>query len=149
NHCPGHDAGHRKRFRRAGAAIVPDRDGGARGFAERDRAELLDVQRRARGGEGWCFLLNGVSYFAVIAGLFMMRIKKTTQVHDGAAPLEKLREGFRFARHTKPIRALLVLVAIVSFMALPYTVLMPIFAVQILHGGASVYGLLMGAVGAG
>ncbi len=100
-------------------------------------------------GEGWCFLLNGISYLAVIAGLFMMRIEKMTLVHDGAAPLEKLREGFRFARHTKPIRALLLLVAIVSFMALPYTVLMPIFAVQILHGGASAYGWLMGAVGAG
>jgi MFS family permease len=100
-------------------------------------------------GEGWCFLLNGVSYLAVIAGLFMMHIEKFSTVHDGAAALEKLREGFRFARHTKPIRALLVLVAIVSFMALPYTVLMPIFAVQILHGGASAYGWLMGAVGAG
>src|ERR1700722_5968325 len=100
-------------------------------------------------GEGWCFLLNGVSYLAVIAGLFMMRIEKSKPVHDGAAPLEKLREGLRFARHTKPIRALLVLVAIVSFMALPYTVLMPVFAVQILHGGASAYGTLMGAVGGG
>ena len=100
-------------------------------------------------GEGWCFLLNGISYLAVIAGLFLMRIEKMTLVHDGTAPLEKLREGFRFARHTKPIRALLTLVAIVSFMALPYTVLMPIFAVQILHGGASAYGWLMGAVGAG
>ncbi|MGA7793282.1 MAG: MFS transporter [Candidatus Acidiferrales bacterium] len=100
-------------------------------------------------GEGWCFLLNGISYLAVIAGLFLMRIEKLKPVHDGAAPLEKLREGFRFARHTKPIRALLVLVAIVSFMALPYTVLMPIFAVKILHGGASAYGTLMGAVGVG
>src|SRR5580693_858909 len=100
-------------------------------------------------GEGWCFLLNGISYLAVIAGLFMMRIQKTKPVHDGAAPLEKLREGFRFARHTKPIRALLVLVAVVSFTALPYTVLMPIFADRILHGGASAYGTLMGAVGVG
>jgi len=100
-------------------------------------------------GEGWCFLLNGVSYLAVITGLFMMRIEKSNRVHDGVAPLEKLREGFRFARHTKPIRALLVLVSLVSFMALPYTVLMPIFAVKILHGGASAYGTLMGAVGVG
>jgi MFS family permease len=100
-------------------------------------------------GEGWCFLLNGISYLAVIAGLFMMRIDETLVVHDGAAPLEKLREGFRFARHTKPIRTLLILVAVVSFMALPYTVLMPIFAVRILHGGASAYGTLMGAVGVG
>ena len=107
-------------------------------------------------GEGWCFLLNAISYLAVIAGLFLMRmgmfllpIKKLRAAHVGAAPLEKLREGLRFARHTKPIRALLVLVAIVSFMALPYTVLMPIFAVQILHGGVNAYGWLMGAVGFG
>jgi MFS family permease len=100
-------------------------------------------------GEGWCFLLNGVSYLAVIAGLFMMHIQKSSPVHDGAAPLEKLREGFRFARRTKPIRALLVLSSIVSFMGLPFSVLMPIFAVKILHGGASAYGWLMGAVGIG
>ena len=100
-------------------------------------------------GEGWCFLLNGLSYLAVIAGLFMMRIEKTTPAHDGAAPLEKLREGFRFARHTKPIRALLILLAVVSFMALPFSVLIPIFAVKILHGGVNAYGWLMGAVGFG
>jgi MFS family permease len=100
-------------------------------------------------GEGWCFLLNGVSYLAVIAGLFMMRIEKTKQVHDGASPLEKLREGFRFARHTKPIRALLALLGVVSFMALPFSVLIPIFAVKILHGGVNAYGWLMGAVGFG
>lgn len=100
-------------------------------------------------GEGWCFLLNGISYLAVIAGLFLMRIDNLKPVHDGGAPLEKLRQGFRFARHTRPIRALLVLVAIVSLLALPFSVLMPIFAVQILHGGASAYGTLMGAVGVG
>jgi MFS family permease len=100
-------------------------------------------------GEGWCFLLNGFSYFAVIAGLFMMRIEKTQPVHDGTAPLEKLREGFRFARHTKPIRALLILLGVVSFMALPFSVLIPIFAVKILHGGVNSYGWLMGAVGFG
>ena len=100
-------------------------------------------------GEGWCFFANGVSYFAVIAGLLMMRIKKSHAAHDGSSPIEKLREGFRFARHTVPIRALLLLVALVSFMALPFSVLMPIFADRILHGGASAYGNLMGAVGVG
>ena len=100
-------------------------------------------------GEGWCFLLNGVSYLAVIAGLFMMRIEKSKGAHDGASPLEKLREGFRFARHTKPIRALLLLLGVVSFMALPFSVLIPIFAVRILHGGVNAYGWLMGAVGFG
>jgi MFS family permease len=94
-------------------------------------------------------LLNGLSYLAVIAGLLLMRIEKSKAVHDGATPWEKMREGFRFARHTKPIRALLLLLGIVSFMALPFSVLMPIFAVKILHGGASAYGWLMGMVGLG
>src|SRR6202140_1087139 len=100
-------------------------------------------------GEGWCFLLNGISYLAVIAGLFMMRIQKSQAVHDGVGPIERLREGFRFVRHTKPIRALLLLVGLVGFMALPFSVLMPIFAGRILGGGASAYGTLMGAVGVG
>jgi MFS family permease len=103
----------------------------------------------AKVGEGWCFFLNGVSYLAVIAGLFMMRIVNATQSHDGSAPLEKLREGFRFARRTKPIQALLLLIALVSFMALPYTVLMPIFAGRIFGRGASAYGWLMGMIGVG
>ena len=100
-------------------------------------------------GEGWCFFLNGVSYLAVIAGLLMMRIETSRMVHDGAAPLEKLRQGFRFVRQTVPIRALLALIGLVSFMALPFSVLMPIFANRILGGGASAYGTLMGAVGVG
>src|ERR1700687_3374234 len=61
-------------------------------------------------GEGWCFLLNGVSYLAVIAGLFMMRLEKSQAVRDGVGAIERLREGFRFVRHTRPIRALLLLV---------------------------------------
>lgn len=100
-------------------------------------------------GEGWCFLLNGVSYMAVIAGLLMMRIGQSPVLHDGAAPFEKLREGLRFVRRTLPIRALLLLLGLVSFMALPFTVLMPIFAGKVFGGGASAYGTLMGAVGVG
>jgi len=100
-------------------------------------------------GEGWCFLLNGLSYLAVIGGLLMMRVDKSKTAHDGVAPLEKFRQGFRFVRHTLPIRALLLLLGLVSFMALPFRVLMPIFAKSILGGGASAYGTLMGAVGVG
>jgi MFS family permease len=100
-------------------------------------------------GEGWCFFANGVSYLAVIAGLLMMHIKKSHAAHNGTSPIEKLREGFRFTRHTVPIRALLLLAGLVSFMTLPFSVLMPIFADRILHGGASAYGTLMGAVGVG
>jgi len=103
----------------------------------------------AQVGEGWCFFLNGVSYIAVLAGLLMMRIEKSLAVHDGSSPIEKLREGLRFVRHAKPIRTLLLLLGLVSFSALPFSVLMPIFADRILHGGASAYGNLMGAVGLG
>jgi MFS family permease len=100
-------------------------------------------------GEGWCFLLNALSYLAVIAGLFLMRIGPSPVVHDGAGPLEKLQQGLRFVRQTLPIRALLLLLGLTSFMALPFTVLMPIFADKIFGGGASAYGTLMGAVGVG
>ncbi len=100
-------------------------------------------------GEGWCFLSNGISYIAVIAGLLMMRVENPLVAHDGASPMEKMREGFRFVRHTVPIRTLLLLVGLVSLVALPFSVLMPIFADKILNGGASAYGNLMGAVGLG
>jgi len=90
-----------------------------------------------------------VSYIAVIAGLLMLRIEKSLAVHDGSTPFEKLREGLRFVRHATPIRTLLLLLGLVSFTALPFSVLVPIFADRILHGGASAYGNLMGAVGFG
>ena len=102
----------------------------------------------ARIGEGWCFFANGVSYIAVIAGLFMMRVQSRTIQYE-ASPIEHIVEGFRFVRHTAPIRALLVLLGLVSLVAMPYTVLMPIFADRILHGGARALGLLMGATGVG
>src|SRR4029077_10982484 len=73
-------------------------------------------------GEGWCFFANGVSYIAVITGLLLMRITKGTALEQGGSPMENIIEGFRFARHTAPVRALLVLVGLVSFAAMPYTV---------------------------
>src|SRR5258708_7177299 len=103
---------------------------------------LLAAWRR----QGWCFFVNGVSYIGVLAGLLMMRIENSLVAHAGSSPIEKLREGFRFVRHARPIRTLLILLGVVSFMALPFSVLMPIFADRILHGGASAYGNLMGTV---
>ena len=103
----------------------------------------------ARIGEGWCFFANGVSYFAVLAGLLMMHIEHSLVAHDGSTPIEKLREGLRFVRRAVPIRTLLLLLGLVSFTALPFSVLMPIFADRILHGGATAYGNLMLAVGLG
>jgi MFS family permease len=100
-------------------------------------------------GEGWCFLLNGISYLAVIAGLAMMRLPRRERQPRGASALRDTIEGFRFVGGTAPVRALLLLVGVVSFTGMPYTVLMPVFADSILHGGARGLGLLMGASGVG
>lgn len=99
-------------------------------------------------GEGWCFLLNSLSYIAVIAGLFAMKIARKAVEHI-ASPLEHIAEGFRFAHDTGPIRAILMLIALVSLVATPYAVLMPIFAAHVLHGNARTLGILMGAAGLG
>ena len=100
-------------------------------------------------GEGWCFFANAVSYIAVIAGLLLMVIPPREHGRPSASGLESLAEGFRFVSRTGPIRALLLLLGLVSVTGMPYAVLMPIFAAQILHGGARGLGLLMGASGVG
>jgi MFS family permease len=100
-------------------------------------------------GEGWCFFANGVSYGAVIAGLAMMQLGPHTSHLPAGSAFEHIREGFRFARRTAPVYSLLLMVGMVSLVAMPYTVLMPIFAAGVLHGGARGLGLLMGATGLG
>ena len=99
-------------------------------------------------GEGWCFFANGVSYIAVIAGLLMMHVTRHERT-SSASPLADVVEGFRFVMRNAPIHALLILLGLVSLAGMPYAVLMPIFADQILHGGAAGAGLLMGASGVG
>jgi MFS family permease len=99
-------------------------------------------------GEGWCFFANGISYIAVISGLLMMRITLKRRAVS-ASPIENILEGFRFVRRTAPIRALLLMLGLVSLVGMPYAVLMPIFAKQILHGGARELGILMCATGVG
>jgi MFS family permease len=99
-------------------------------------------------GEGWCFFVNAVSFIAVIAGLLMMKITPL-ETDRSASMITHIAEGFRFAMRTKPVRALLLLVGLISLVAMPYTVLMPIFADQILHGGVRGLGILMGATGIG
>ncbi len=100
-------------------------------------------------GEGWCFFANSASYIAVIAGLLMMRVARRIPERRTDSPLRHVTEGFRFARNTAPIRALLMLIALVSLVGMPYSVLMPVFAVKVLHGTARTYGMLMGATGVG
>jgi MFS family permease len=102
----------------------------------------------AKVGEGWCFFSDAVSYIAVIVGLFMMRVSPR-EIKPMGSPIEHVIEGFRFVRETAPIRALLLLLGLVSLVAMPYTVLMPVFADRVLHGGARGLGILMGATGLG
>src|SRR5215472_7688924 len=117
----------------------------------------------ARLGEGWCFFANGVSYIAVIAGLLMMNVHAPARVSAQTSPWEHIREGFVFVNQTAPIRALLLLLGLVSMTGMPYVVLMPIFADKILRSGgqelaslihshdlgAVRLGILMGAAGVG
>ncbi len=100
-------------------------------------------------GEGWCFFANGISYIAVIIGLLLMHITTAQSPARTGSPIEDVLEGFRFVRHTRPIRALLLLLGLVSLVGSPYAVLMPIFADRILHSGATGLGILMAASGAG
>jgi MFS family permease len=99
-------------------------------------------------GEGGCFLANGISYIAVIIGLLMMRVDSPPR-SKSESPLDDIIEGFRWVSHTGPIRALLLLLGLVSLVGMPYTVLMPIFADHVLHSGAKGLGILMGFTGIG
>ena len=103
----------------------------------------------ACAGEALCFLLNGLSYIAVIGGLLLMRIQPNASVREQTTVLENLREGFRYSFGFAPIRALLLLLALVSLAGASYTQLLPIFADQILHGDARTQGFLVSAAAVG
>jgi MFS family permease len=100
-------------------------------------------------GEGWCFFVNAVSYVAVIGGLLLMRLDARPRPVREGSTLTNIVEGFRHVARTPPIRALLLILGLVSIAGMPYAVLMPIFADRILHGGPKTLGLLMGASGLG
>ncbi len=100
-------------------------------------------------GEGYCFVLNGTSYLAVLAGLLLMHPKPASKAAGGGSPIEKIVAGFGFVARTRPIRVLLLLLGLVSLAGMPYSVLMPVFADRVLHVGARGLGLLMGASGVG
>src|SRR5690242_9139379 len=100
-------------------------------------------------GEGWCFAIDGVSYIAVIASLLAMRLPARIARPRGGAILDELRIGFQYVTRFAPVRTALMLLALVSLMGMPYTVLMPVIATQTLHGGANTLGFLMTASGIG
>jgi MFS family permease len=103
----------------------------------------------AASNEGFCFLIDGISYIAVIASLLMMRLQAVAIKREVASMFAQLKEGWTYISGFAPVRSILLLFAIVSLMGMPYTVLMPIFAGNVLKGGPRTLGFLMGAVGIG
>ncbi len=100
-------------------------------------------------GEGYCFLIDGISYIAVIVSLLLMRSPQARPRAAARRVWEELREGWDYVTGSVSIRSILLLLALVSLVGMPYTVLMPIFASQILHGGPHTLGFLMAATGVG
>jgi MFS family permease len=103
----------------------------------------------AASNEGWCFLVDGISYIAVIASLIMMRLPAMNEQRATTTMLVQMREGWAYVSGFAPIRTILLLFALLSLMGWPFMVLMPVFAAQVLHGGPHTLGFLMGAVGVG
>jgi len=102
----------------------------------------------AVAGEGYCFLIDGISYIAVIASLMLMVTKPGEEkIHENL--FSSLKAGWQYVIGYDPIRSILALIAFISLVGLPYTVLLPVFASEILHGGPNTFGLLTGATGLG
>jgi MFS family permease len=100
-------------------------------------------------GEGWCFMIDAISYVAVIASLVAMHVAKKPPREQSTRVVEELRAGFMYVSRSVPMRSALLLLALVSTMGMPYTVLMPAIASGVLHGGPHTLGFLMTASGLG
>ena len=100
-------------------------------------------------GEGWCFMIDAISYLAVIASLLAMRVERKPRQPATTSALDELRDGLRYVAGSPPIWSSLLLLAIVATMGMPYTVLMPAIASRVLHGGPHTLGFLMTASGVG
>jgi MFS family permease len=100
-------------------------------------------------GEGVCFLLNGVSYIAVIIALFFIKIKPQKKESHPQPVWESMKEGFVYTFGFAPMRFILLLMGVVSLVVMPYAVLLPVFAKDVLHGNSQTLGFLMGSAGIG
>ena len=100
-------------------------------------------------GEAWCFIVDGVSYVAVIGSLLLMRTMRKEPMKVRGKIGEQIREGWSYVAGSVPIRSMLLLLALVSFAGMPYSVLMPVIASEVLHGGPNTLGVLMAASGLG
>lgn len=103
----------------------------------------------AGAGEGWCFLIDGLSYLGVIVSLMMMRLKPWPVAAQAGSMWERLHEGWAYVHYSVPIRTILTVFSVVGVMAWPYTTLLPVFAGDVLHGGANALGYLTAAAGFG
>jgi MFS family permease len=103
----------------------------------------------AVSSEGWCFLIDGLSYLAVIASLLLMRLPIAPVKRMVASTFADMKVGWTYVSEFLPVRTILLLFAVVSLMGMPFVVLMPIFAARVLHGGPHTLGFLMGAMGVG
>jgi MFS family permease len=103
----------------------------------------------AVSSEGWCFLIDGISYIAVILSLLLMRLQAREIQRKSTSMLAEMKAGWTYVAAFLPIRIILLLFAVVSLMGMPFVVLMPIFAAKVLHGGPHTLGFLMGAMGLG
>lgn len=103
----------------------------------------------AVSSEGWCFLVDGISYIAVIASLLAMRLHAPVVKRAAASALSELKTGWTYVTGFLPIRTILLLFAVISLMGMPFVVLMPIFAARVLHGGPHTLGFLTGSMGLG
>jgi MFS family permease len=103
----------------------------------------------AAAGEGWCFAIDAISYLAVIGSLLAMRDWRPSGDHSGARMIDELKAGFAYVSGFQPVRTALLLLALLSIMGMPYTVLMPAVASRVLHGGPHTLGFLMTASGLG
>ncbi|HUT97805.1 MAG TPA: MFS transporter [bacterium] len=100
-------------------------------------------------GEKFCFLLNAVSYLAVIVSLAAMRIKHARPERGAVKVFAELKEGLSYTFRSPPIRSILLMISFLSLTAMPYITIMPVMAKLVLAGDASTYGFLMGAIGVG
>ena len=100
-------------------------------------------------GETWCFMINGISFLAVILGLLFMRMNQRTIAKSLIGPLQQMRDGARYLTRHPEIRKLVLLTMFISFFGLPFSVLLPVFAKETLGGNATTLGWLIGSSGAG
>ena len=103
----------------------------------------------AAAGEGTCFLINGLSYLVVILSLLRMKVVPREMKRKVTRVFRELKEGFSYTFGFAPLRSVILLLALVSLMGMPYTVLMPVIAKEVFHGGAHTFGFLIGASGLG